>query len=351
MMRPVALVVPGDLETRTGGYIYDRRIVDGLRASGWTVDVKRLDASFPRPAPAATNAARHVFANLPGGTLALVDSLALGAIPEIIEEHGSRIRIVALMHLPLAADIGLDRETAAHFAEGERRALRAASLVVVTGHATIPMLVTYAVAPSKVVVIEPGTDPAPVARGSGGGPLQLLTVATLNPGKGHDQLITALAAMPSRNWRLTCAGSLTRHPETVARVRAMLRDLNLEDRVALVGELDANALEAQYDRTDLFVLATLRETYGMALAESLAHGIPAVTTSTGAAAELVGTDAGLLVAPGDVEALTDALTRFLTDEDLRSRLAAGARRVRPTLRRWDETIAQLANTLESIGDG
>jgi glycosyltransferase involved in cell wall biosynthesis len=89
----------------------------------------------------------------------------------------------------------------------------------------------------------------------------------------------------------------------------------------------------------------------MALAESLAHGIPAVTTSTGAAAELVGTDAGLLVAPGDVEALTDALTRFLTDEDLRSRLAAGARRVRPTLRRWDETIAQLANTLESIGDG
>jgi glycosyltransferase involved in cell wall biosynthesis len=351
MTRSVVLVVPGNLEERTGGYIYDRRIADGLRAGGWTVDVKRLDTSFPRPTPAATIAARHVFANLPGGTLTLVDSLALGALAEIIEQHGSRLRIVALMHLPLAADIGLDCETAARFAEGERRALRGAALVVVTGHATIPLLAAYDLAPSKVVVIEPGTDPAPVARGSSGGPLQLLTVATLNPGKGHDHVMTALAAVPTCNWRLTCAGSLTRHPETVARVRAMIRDLNLEDRVALVGELDADALAAQYERTDLFVLATLRETYGMAVAESLAHGIPVVTTSTGAAAELVGADAGLLVAPGDGEALTGALTRFMADTDLRSRLAAGARRVRPTLRRWDETIAKLANTLESIADG
>jgi glycosyltransferase involved in cell wall biosynthesis len=109
-------------------------------------------------------------------------------------------------------------------------------------------------------------------------------------------------------------------------------------------------LEELYDRTDLFVLATLRETYGLAVAESLAHGIPVVTTLTGAAAELVGADAGLLVAPGDVDALTDALSRFMTDVDLRLRLVAGARSVRPTLRRWDETITRMASTLESIGD-
>jgi glycosyltransferase involved in cell wall biosynthesis len=309
-----------------------------------------LDESFPRPTPRAAAHAAEVFANLPGGTLTLVDSLALGALSEIIERHGSRLRIVALMHLPLSADIGLDRETAARFAEGERRALRAAMLVVVTGQAAIPLLAAYDVAPSRVVVIEPGTDPAPLARGSGGHPLQLLTVATLNPGKGHDHLFAALAGVPSRNWRLTCAGSLTRHPATTTRVRAMIRDLDLEEHVALVGELDADALEDHYDRTDLFVLATLRETYGMALAEALAHGIPVVTTLTGAAGELVGADAGLVVAPDDIRALADALTRFMTDESLRSRLAAGARRVRPTLRRWDEAITTMANTLESIAD-
>lgn len=350
MTRSVVLVVPGDLDSRTGGYIYDRRIVDGLRAKGWTVDVQMLDGSFPRPTRSATAHAQDLFERLPDGTVAIVDSLALGPMAEIVEQHFTRLRIVALMHLPLAANIGLDEETAARFATGEERALRAVALIVVTGRAAIPLLARYDIAPSKVVVIEPGTDPASVAHGSDGGPLELLAVATLNPGKGHDVLIAALAAVPSRNWRLTCAGSLTRHPATVTRIRAMIRDLRLDDHVTLAGELDPVALEEQYARSDLFVLATLRETYGMAVAEALAHGIPVVTTSTGAAPGLVGTDAGLLVTPGDVQALTEALARMMTDEDLRSRLAAGARRTRPSLRRWDETIAQMAATLEAVGN-
>ena len=101
--------------------------------------------------------------------------------------------------------------------------------------------------------------------------------------------------------------------------------------MSLVGELDASALEDFYDRSDLFVLATLRETYGMAVAEALAHGLPVVSTRTGAIPDLVGSDAGLLVPPGDVQALTDALSRVIGDADLRARLAAGARDVRPTL--------------------
>ena len=350
MPRPVVFVVPGNLESRTGGYIYDRRIIDGLRAAGWTVSLQTLDESFPRPTSAAIAHAREAFANQPDGLVTVVDSLALGAIPEILEQHSARLRLVALMHLPLAADIGLDEDAVARFAAGELRALRTAARVVVTGRATIPLLARYGVPSSRLVVVEPGTDPAPLARGSESGPHQLLSVATLNPGKGHAELLTALAAVPSRNWRLTCAGSLTRHPPTVTRVREMIRELRLDDRVALVGELDADALEEQYDRSDLFVLATLRETYGMAVAEALAHGIPVVTTSTGAAADLVGDTAGLLVAPGDIQALTDALTRFMTDDDLRILLATGARLVRPTLRRWDETIARMAATLESISN-
>jgi glycosyltransferase involved in cell wall biosynthesis len=350
MTRSVVFVVPGDLDSRTGGYIYDRRIVDGLRAIGWAVDLRLLDGSFPRPTRAALAHARDVFADLPDNAVTIIDSLAVGAIPEILEHHRSRLRIVALMHLPLAADVGLDEDIAARFAADERRALRTVALVIVTGRAAIPFLAGYDMPPSRVVIIEPGTDPAVLARGSGGGSLQLLSVATLNPGKGHAQLLSALAAVPSRNWRMTCAGSVTRHPPTVARVRGIIRDLQLEDHVTLAGELDAVALEAQYNRSDLFVLATLRETYGMAVAEALAHGIPVVTTSTGAARELVGTDAGLLVPPGDVQALTDALARFMTDADHRLRLAEGARRVRPLLRRWDETIATMAAALESIGD-
>jgi glycosyltransferase involved in cell wall biosynthesis len=74
-----------------------------------------------------------------------------------------------------------------------------------------------------------------------------------------------------------------------------------------------------------------------------------VSTRTGAIPELVGRDAGMLVAPGDIDGLTDALARLMGDPDLRARLAAGARRVRPLLPRWDQTIAKMAATLESLG--
>jgi glycosyltransferase involved in cell wall biosynthesis len=349
MPRSAVFVVPGNLQSRTGGYIYDRHIVDGLRAMHWDIDVQALDESFPMPTQSAVAHATEVFASLPSGTITLVDSLAFGAIPEIVERHRSRLRIVALVHLPLAADIGIDEEAATRFALAERRALAAASLVVVTGRATLPLLADYHVSPSRVVVIEPGTDPAPLARGSSGPRLQLLSVATLNPGKGHSELLSALAAVPSRDWQLTCAGSLTRHPATVARIRALIQELRLKDHVSLVGELGPSALDESYDRSDVFVLATLRETYGMAVAEALAHGLPVVSTLTGAIPELVGTDAGLLVTPGNVPELTEALSRLIGDAALRARLAAGARRMRASLPPWDDAIARMASALESIG--
>ena len=77
-MRSIVLVVPGHLGERTGGYLYDRRIVEGLRRLGWAVDVLELDASFPYPTPAALKQAADSLAAVRAGTIAIIDSLALG---------------------------------------------------------------------------------------------------------------------------------------------------------------------------------------------------------------------------------------------------------------------------------
>ncbi|HVQ12983.1 MAG TPA: hypothetical protein VMS40_05305, partial [Vicinamibacterales bacterium] len=119
MKNAAVFVVPGDIGSRTGGYIYDRRIVEGLRVRNWSVDVQSLDDTFPRPTASAVAQAEQVFASLRAGTVVVVDSLALGAIPEILEQHRSRLRIVALMHLPLAAEPGIDEAMAAQFAIAE----------------------------------------------------------------------------------------------------------------------------------------------------------------------------------------------------------------------------------------
>ena len=351
MRKAAVFVVPGNIESRTGGYIYDRRIVDGLRARDWSVDVVSLDETFPRPTASAIAQAEQQFAWLSDGTVTVVDSLALGALPEILEQHRSRLRIVALMHLPLAAAVGIGEEAAMQFAVSEGRALGAAALVIVTGRATLAMIAGYNVPSSRVVVVEPGAQVAPLARGSETSTVELLSVGTLNPGKGHEELLDALAAVPSRNWHLTCAGSLTRHRPTAARIQAIVKERQLDDQVSLAGELDAEQLEERYQRADVFVLATLRETYGMAVAEALAHGLPVVSTSTGAIPALVGTEAGLLVSPGDVHGLSNALSRVISDGALRARLAAGARGVRSSLRSWDQAVDSFATALESISRG
>ena len=347
-MRSVVFVVPGRLDTPTGGYLYDRRMTEGLPQHGWSVEIRELDESFPYPTSEALEHAARVLADVGDGTCMLVDGLALGAMPAVIEREASRLRIVALVHLPLATDVGIDRDTAARLAAAERRSLGAAALVVVTGTATLPILAEYGISHDRVVVVEPGTARGPLARGSGGSPLQLLSVATLNPGKGHEILLQALASIPHSGWYLTCAGSVTRHPATVDRVRATMRRLGLAERVLLVGELDALRLADCYDRADVFVLATLQETYGMAVAEALAHGLPVVSTTTGAIPDLVGHDAGLLAPPGNTGAFAGALGRVLGDAGLRARLAEGARRVRDRLPNWEHAAKQMAGALGRV---
>ncbi|MFI5179439.1 MAG: glycosyltransferase family 4 protein [Vicinamibacterales bacterium] len=367
-------VVPGDLEARTGGYGYDRRIILGLRDLGWTVEVRRLDDSFPLPTPAARAHAGEVLAALPSGSTVLVDGLALGALAAEAERESARLRIVALVHHPLAAETGLDASVARALENSERRALAAARSIVVTSAATASRLAGYGVGANRIAVVEPGTDPAPLARGSASGDrpavdssrpsalshqlsaishqpfeVSLLCVATLTPRKGHELLVSALAALPHRMWRLTCAGSLDRDPATVARVRAQVEAAGLAERVSFTGDLDAAALAVVYERTDLFVLPTFHEGYGMAVAEALARGLPVVSTATGAIADLVGPDAGIVVAPGDLPAFTDALARAIGDAELRAHFAAGARRVRSRLSTWGDAAALMASALESEG--
>src|SRR5262249_38296590 len=172
-------------------------------------------------------------------------------------------------------------------------------------------------------------------RGSGE-PLHLVSVAAMTQGKGHEVLVRALAPLRQRSWRLTCAGAVDRDPSTFARVRDLLKTAGLERQVSIVGELDSPELSTPYDRAGVLAHPSLRETYGMVVAEALARGLPVVASATGAVVDLVAADAGLVVPPADVNALSGALARIMDDSSLRERFSAGARRVRDRLPTWDD---------------
>jgi glycosyltransferase involved in cell wall biosynthesis len=347
-MNTLVFLVPGRIDTLTGGYGYDRQMVDGLRRRGWSVGVHELDASFPQPTPDARREAAGVLGAIPDGTAVVIDGLALGAMPDETWREAGRLRIVALVHHPLALETGLDPHLTRRLEKSERRALGAVRLIIVTSRATADALRRYNVAPDRIVVVEPGTDPAPLSRGSGGQVRNLLCVASLVPRKGHDTLFRAVARLPRSDWLLTCVGSRYHSPATVRRLCAYIAEQALEDYVRLVGQVDAATLADAFDRADVFVLPTRYEGYGMAVAEALAHGVPVISTPTGAIDELIGRDAGILVPPGDADALTAALWRVLDDEAFRQRLRDGARRMRSRLPSWSDQVDRMADVLAGV---
>jgi len=176
--------------------------------------------------------------------------------------------------------------------------------------------------------------------------VRLLCVATVTPRKGHAVLLEALAELRDRPWHLTCAGSVTRDPATFAALEQQVERLALRARVSFLGDLDADALEREYERADLFVLASYLEGYGMALAEAVARGIPLVSTTAGAIPETVPPTAGVLVPPGDSRALAKALAPLLDHGDARARLAANARAAAAALPTWRTAAERFAAALE-----
>jgi glycosyltransferase involved in cell wall biosynthesis len=341
--------VPGDLATPTGGYAYDRRMIAELGELGWQIDVIDLGEGFPWPDEATRTAAQTQLLAVPAGRVVVIDGLALGVLPEAANQLAERNPLLALVHHPLALEWGISQEQAGELLASERAALAAAQGVVVTSASTARLVASdYSVPAERITVAKPGSDPVPLAQGSRDGVVRLLSVGAVVPRKGFDVLIAALATLTDLPWQLAIAGDRRRDPAAAARLNADIASHALGNRIASLGAVSPQRLAALYAEADLFVLASHFEGYGMAYAEAVAHGLPVVGTNAGAIPETVPADAGLLVAPGDITALAQALRQVISDSALRGRLAAAARAAAPQLPAWRDSAKIFARALEAL---
>ncbi len=352
-MTAAVFAIPGDINLRTGGYTYDRRVMALLPQLGVAVQHLALPGGYPAPTPEELAATARALAQVPRDVVLLVDGLAYGAMPPQIIAH-AKGPIVALVHHPLCLETGLSAERQAELEASEAAALALAQHIVVTSATTAGTLMTqFGLPAERITVAEPGTDPAPRAKAMRAVPggrapkgLRLLTVGSIVPRKGYDLLVQALARLADLDWRLVIAGDGERSPDTTAALVGQIRRSRVRDRIRLAGPLDERALAALYARTDLFVLSSLYEGYGMVLGEALVRGLPIVATTGGAAAATVPDGAALKVPPGNVDALCRALRRAMTDKALRRKLADAAWAAGRRLPRWEDTARSVAGTLE-----
>ncbi len=342
-------MVPGSLSRRTGGTIYDARMTGWLRQLGWRVVVHNLAGRFPDADAAARESLGRALSEAPGGARVMIDGLAMGALPDVVRAHRDRLRILALVHHPIADETGLSAKQQERFAALERAALDACDGIVVTSEFTALRLRALGVAAEKVRAVLPGTEPARVAAGPGDDQApRLLSVGSVIPRKGYDILVDALSRLQHLPWSCVCVGSLSRDPDHAAAVVDQVAELGLDRRIELVGECDEDALDAYYDSSSLFVLASHYEGFGMVLREAVARGLPVVSTTGGAIPEAVPGEAAVLVCPGDARALAGALAGLLAGSEgtaRRADLAAGARRAAARLPGWDQAGGAFAEAL------
>ncbi|MEO7586590.1 MAG: glycosyltransferase family 4 protein [Arachnia sp.] len=350
-----AFLVPLDLPGPSGGTGYDMAVIGALNRAGHAVEVIRVPGAWPRPTEADRASLLRALAGHP---LAVVDGILALAAPEAIRaatSKGGRVHI--LVHSLLTADHGLAEEERARFAASERDALAAATSCSVASRWSATDVATRCpgVLPQ---IASPGTSTSPLSRGSD--PPHLLVLAALTPVKNQIHALRALGRVMDLPWTLGLVGSDALDPAYVERVREVIaRDVD-PGRVTLHGALTGQALDTVWDRTDLLLLTSTSETFGMVVTEALARGIPAVVTAnTGATEALLGPGCppgtipaatawpGAVVDAADPQDLSEVLRRWLSDRDLRVAWRTAALARRPRLQTWEQTAAQLATILRT----
>lgn len=369
--RPVVrLVVPEGLGYMSGGTVYNTHLVEALRRLGVAVEVVGVSGAWPvgtaadRGRLATALDCAKAAASGPATPAArqeavLVDGLlALGAPDEVrtatqaAVSNGATLWI--LVHMSLADAPGLSAGEAARFAALEREALAAAHTVLVPSDFSARRLAErYG---TSAHVARPGVVRVPAARGSlteGRAP-HLLSLAALLPGKGQLRLVCALGELRGVPWTLTLAGHDAADPAYARAVAQEAARLGIADRVVIAGELRGPRLGAEWERTDLTVLASVSETFGLVVAESIARGVPAIVGAGTGAVEALGLSlaGGLGPAGAAVETLgsgtgplTIELARWLADPTVRARWRAAARAARPLVPGWEATALAAARAL------
>lgn len=346
MIRDLVFAYPGELETRTGGYGYDRRAVAALRDLGWNVELISLGDGFPNPNPRELDDAGKRLSELADDSLVLIDGLAFGAMDEWAGREAKRLRIMALVHHPLALETGLDSEQQAAAAAREKAALAQTRGVVVTSHMTATELAAnYAVPAERIAVAIPGMDPAPLAAGGGDPPL-ILSIGTLTHRKGHDVLISSLEKLRDLPWTCRIVGSKVLDPGIAAELESQVARSGLGDRIELAGQIDDT--RSEFARADIFALASRYEGYGMVFAEALAQGLPIVGCAAGAVPDVVPESAGFLVPLDDPDAFAAALRRLLEEPETRISMADAAAIAGAKLPSWRDTAVIISDFLETV---
>ncbi len=355
----VALVVYGRIDTLTGGYLYDRMVMDHITARGHGATVVSLRGP-PYPNGLLENFSSAALDQMmtSGADLILQDEWCHPSLFYLNRRLRRRIKapLVAIVH-QARCDIPTPGWRRRLLSLCERLYLDSVDGFVFNSESTRDTVFRLTPSNRPFVIAPPGgnrlageSSYSKIRERAGRpGPLVLLFIGNVIPRKGLLPLVDALAAVPNRDWRLDVVGSLTMDPAHVRRVSERIQDKGLSSRIRLLGVLDGPPLARRFSGSHLLCMPFAYEGFGIATAEAMGFGLPVIGSADGATRELVvHGESGFLVAPGNTAALTSVLERFQGDLGLRIRMSEAARRRFERLPTWEASMDRIARFLKGL---
>jgi glycosyltransferase involved in cell wall biosynthesis len=327
----------GNIYSLTGGYLYNMRMIEGLEQKGYSVNIFGTDWPWNIKSDLEKISLFH-FEKLAVGSCIIIDSLVLARLRSVVEKFSTRLTFIGLIHLPVSYQYTYGEF--GRISHEELIALRQMKQLIVTGRFTYDLLWKAGLNAARIRVVEPGTDQFPRKTHYKSVPSELLCIANYSAIKAHDILIRSLSRLASRDWTLHLYGDIGHDKEYSSGIYSLIEQLHLEKRVIMHGIAGRDEITAIFLLADLFVMPSLFESYGMALTESLAHGVPVLTTRTGNIPHTVPPGMGILVEPGNEEELTHAIRSLMDEPSKYASLCSTASQYHYLARSWDQAVME-----------
>lgn len=322
----------------SGVGVYSREILYGLAGAHpearfqYCYRPHRFLRSLREPMPG--NARRRILRGPPAAQV----FHALNQRVDWARTERSRIgRVVTTFHdlFVLTGDYSAAEFRARFAAQARAAAERSDHIITVSGFTAGQVQSLLGVDASRITVIPHGVRVPEMPGRPDEGPREplVLFVGAIQKRKNVARLIKAFERLPEP-WRLVLAGSSEGYA-AADELRAV-EESPRREAIQIAGYVSAEDLEALYRRASIFAFPSLDEGFGMPVLEAMAHRVPVITSTVSALPEVAG-DAALLVHPADTEALSDALVRLASDEDLRHEMIRrGTERAREFT--WDKAV-------------
>jgi glycosyltransferase involved in cell wall biosynthesis len=355
----LGLVIYGSLDTRSGGYLYDRKLVDYLRSQGDTVEVISLPWR---------NYAAHLTDNLwfrlgnlrqQAGGLHKFDILIQDELnhPSLIFANRGKhpYPIISLVHHLRCSELRPDWQNT-FYRLVEQKYLQSVDGFIFNSETTERVVNGLVESGKPGIVAYPPTDQfgepiseEEIIHRAQTTPLRILFLGNVIERKGLHVLLHALLRLSPSTFILDIVGSLTSDTIYARQVQKFIADNNLSSFIFFHGSLDKQSLSDKLRQSHVLAVPSSYEGFGIVYLEGMGFGLPAVGTTAGAAGEIIEAGrTGYLIEPNDSGSLAAHLRVLAEDRALLTRLSLEARQRYLRQPAWTETAAGIRNFLHSF---